>query len=86
MNNQDNLIQNSLNMWRQLGESTGKSMIALFEKNLEQSKNYQLQMQKVFNQVVANQFDLIFEGVKTLESQTDEFVKSWDEMTKVDSE
>ncbi|GMQ79045.1 MAG: hypothetical protein BMS9Abin02_1597 [Anaerolineae bacterium] len=86
MNNQESMIENSINIWRQYSESHSKKLIALFKKNLEQSKSYQVQMQKVLNQMVTNQYDLMAEGIKSLESQTTEFVNSWDELIRLDSE
>ena len=86
MKYQDDTIQKSFNIWRQFGESYSKNMIALYEKNLEQSKSFQGQMQKVVNQVISNNHDLMIESVKNLESQTAEFVNSWDELVKADSE
>jgi len=86
MNYQDNLIQKSFDIWRQFGESYSKNMIALYEKNLEQSKSFQGQMQKVVNQVITNNHELMVESVKTLETQTADFVNSWDELVEAETE
>ncbi len=43
-------------------------------------------MQKVLNQMITNQYDLMAGSIKSLESQSTEFVNSWEELIKSDSE
>ena len=86
MNYQENMIQNSFNIWRQFGESYSKNLISLYEKNLEQSKAFQSQMQKAVNQVITSQQDLVVENIKILESQATDFMNSWQELVKTEEE
>jgi phage gp36-like protein len=85
MNNQENLYQQSLDFWKRYGETYSENMFAIFEKNLEQSKVFQDQLQEAAAEVVDSQFSLIISGIKTLENQTVKLTKSMDEILKTET-
>ena len=85
MNNQENLYQQSLDFWQRYGETYTENMLSVFEKNLEQSKVFQDQLQGAVVEVIDSQFNLIISGLKSLENQTAKLTKSMDEILKTET-
>ena len=67
--NFENPLPKNVALWQQFTTTYSENMMALFEKNLEQSQMFQQQMQIVVSQVVNSQFDLMLTSLKTLEKQ-----------------
>lgn len=85
MNNQENLYQQGLDYWQRYGETYTGNMFAAFEKNLEQSKVFQDQLQEAVAEVVDSQFNLLISGLKAFENQTAKLTKSMDEILKTET-
>jgi hypothetical protein len=85
MNNQENLYQQGLDYWQRYGETYSENMSSIFEKNLEQSKVFQDQLQKAVAEVVDSQFNLMISGLKALENQTAKLTNSMDEILKTET-
>jgi hypothetical protein len=60
-------------------------MFSIFEKNLEQSKVFQDQLQQAVAEVVDSQFNLMISGLKALENQTAKLTKSMDEILETET-
>ena len=85
MNNQENLYQQGLDYWQRYSETYSQNMFSIFEKNLEQSKVFQDQLQKAVAEVVDSQFNLMISGLKALENQTVKLTKSMDEILETET-
>ena len=82
MSNESNPFQRNLELWQQFNESYSKNMFAIFEKNLESSRAFQEQVQSAVNQAVDAQFEMVLNGLKTMEEQVEELSKAVSEMAK----
>lgn len=69
MSSQSNPFQKNVELWQQFSESYMKNTFAMFEKNLEQSKALQEQVQTAVNQAVDAQFEMVLTSLKTVEEQ-----------------
>jgi len=85
MNNQENLYQQGLDYWKRYSETYSENMSSIFEKNLEQSKVFQDQLQQAVVEVVDSQFNLMISGLKALENQTAKLTKSMDEILETET-
>jgi hypothetical protein len=85
MNNQENLYQQGLDYWQRYGETYSENMFSIFEKNLEQSKVFQDQLQQAVAEVVDSQFNLMISGWKALENQTAKLTKSMEEILETET-
>ena len=78
--NFDNPFQKNAEMWQQWTTMYTDNLFDLFEKNLEQSRVFQAQMQTAVSQVVNSQFELVLGSLKTLEKQVAELNTRLNEM------
>ena len=68
----DNPFQKNMELWQQFSDSYTKNMFAMFERNLEQSKAFQEQVQSAVTQAVEAQFEMVMSSLKTMEEQIDQ--------------
>ena len=78
----DNPFQKNMELWQQFSDSYTKNMFAMFEKNLEQSKAFQEQVQTAVTQAVEAQFEMVMTSLKTMEEQIGEISTNVSEATK----
>jgi hypothetical protein len=81
----ENPFQKNMELWQQFSDSYTKNMFAMFEKNLEQSKAFQDQVQSAVNQAVETQFEMIMTSLKTMQEQIGEISANMGEVTKAQS-
>lgn len=75
MSDENNPFQLNLELWKQFSESYTQNMFTMFEKNLEQSKAFQEQMQAAVNEAVEAQFKMVRGGLEAMENQLEELSK-----------
>lgn len=78
----DNPFQKNMELWQQFSDSYTKNMFAMFERNLEQSKAFQEQVQSAVTQAVEAQFEMVMSSLKTMEEQIDQISTNVSEATK----
>jgi hypothetical protein len=78
----ENPFQKNMELWQQFSDSYTKNVFAMFEKNLEQSKAFQEQVQAAVNQAVETQFEMIMTSLKTMQEQIGEISANLGEVAK----
>ena len=81
----DNPFQKNMELWQQFSDSYTKNMFAMFERNLEQSKAFQEQVQSAVTQAVEAQFEMVMSSLKTMEEQIGEISENLGEVAKAPS-
>lgn len=79
MSTESNPLQKNMELWQQFSESYTKNMFAMFERNLEQSRAFQDQVQAAVNQAVATQFEMVMTSLKAVEEQVQELTRTMSE-------
>ncbi len=85
MSSKDNPFQMNLELWQQFSDSYTKNMFSMFERNLEQSKAFQEQLQAAVNQAVETQFKMVRNGLESMEKQLEELSNRMAELTPAQS-
>jgi hypothetical protein len=81
----ENPFQKNMELWQQFSDSYTKNMFSMFEKNLEQSKAFQDQVQSAVSQAVEAQFEMIMTSLKTMQEQIGEISANLGEAAKAQS-